>query len=414
MTDFPSLSTAERDLRWAKTLAFLADHDLECLVTFGNKGRERYDAYLSNEHLEGATIFPAQGAPIFVTWHYKMISRSLATNLDPDMFWIKDKRIGPYGPTIVAALEKLGLAQGNIGVVGLEAKEAGQVEGIVSYNTWKHILDGLPQATFRDVTTGYGRVMMVRSAEALACVRRSAEIGEMACQAMLDTARVGVLEHEVAAVILDTIHRGGARAADPFLILALGADDIGWFEPPWEQAGGRPREIRDGDLLSAELFPAYAGQETQQQMTIVFGEHDPVLDELDVIAQQCFQAGLEQCRPGKSFYDDVCPAMIQPMLDNGCWQQTPMIHSLGPLMWVSPMGFNREQYSAFANYPGAMDPIRHDGSDEDLILQPGMVFAFEPNACKGSRRVNLGAAVVVTEGEAEVLNELPNRLNRVD
>lgn len=211
--------------------------------------------------------------------------------------------------------------------------------------------------------------------------------------------------------MLDAIHRNGARPADPFLIMTLGPADIGWFEPPWEQAGGPPREIKEGDLMSSELFPTYAGAETQQQMTLVFGEHDPVLDELDEIAQQCFRAGVEQCKPGKSFFKDVCEAMVQPVLDSGCRQHTPMIHTVNPLVWVSPMGVNREQYSAFANYPGAMRPIPH--SDEDLILEAGVVFAFEPNACKGDRRVNLGGAVVVTDGEPEILNDLPNRLNPV-
>lgn len=41
-----------------------------------------------------------------------MISRHLASNLNPDMFWVKDKRVGLYGPTIVEALEGLGLAGG--------------------------------------------------------------------------------------------------------------------------------------------------------------------------------------------------------------------------------------------------------------------------------------------------------------
>jgi hypothetical protein len=32
-----------------------------------------------------------------------------------------------------------------------------------------------------------------------------------------------------------------------------------------------------------------------------------------------------------------------------------------------------------------------------------MSFAFEPNACKGQRRVNVGDTVVVTRGEPEQL-----------
>jgi hypothetical protein len=42
-----------------------------------------------------------------------------------------------------------------------------------------------------------------------------------------------------------------------------------------------------------------------------------------------------------------------------------------------------------------------------------MSFAFEPNACKGQRCVNVGGTVVVTNGEPEQLNAAPNRLHVV-
>ena len=37
-----------------------------------------------------------------------------------------------------------------------------------------------------------------------------------------------------------------------------------------------------------------------------------------------------------------------------------------------------------------------------------MSFAFEPNACLGQRRANVGGSVVVTRGEPEELNKLAN------
>jgi Xaa-Pro aminopeptidase len=49
----------------------------------------------------------------------------------------------------------------------------------------------------------------------------------------------------------------------------------------------------------------------------------------------------------------------------------------------------------------------------DLVLREGMSFAFEPNACKGHRRVNVGGTVVVTSGKPEQLNAAPNRLHVV-
>jgi Xaa-Pro aminopeptidase len=41
------------------------------------------------------------------------------------------------------------------------------------------------------------------------------------------------------------------------------------------------------------------------------------------------------------------------------------------------------------------------------VLQPGMVFAFEPNACLGHHRVNIGGTVIVTATGCEELNHIP-------
>jgi Xaa-Pro aminopeptidase len=41
------------------------------------------------------------------------------------------------------------------------------------------------------------------------------------------------------------------------------------------------------------------------------------------------------------------------------------------------------------------------------VLEPGMVFAFEPNACIGNHRVNIGGTVIVTSTGCEELNHIP-------
>jgi len=46
----------------------------------------------------------------------------------------------------------------------------------------------------------------------------------------------------------------------------------------------------------------------------------------------------------------------------------------------------------------------------DLVLTPGMSVELEPNACLGTKRVNIGTGAVVTAGGCEVLNHLPTRV----
>jgi Xaa-Pro aminopeptidase len=43
-------------------------------------------------------------------------------------------------------------------------------------------------------------------------------------------------------------------------------------------------------------------------------------------------------------------------------------------------------------------------------IEAGMVFAFEPNACLGEHRVNIGGTVIVTASGCEALNDVPTRV----
>ena len=42
-----------------------------------------------------------------------------------------------------------------------------------------------------------------------------------------------------------------------------------------------------------------------------------------------------------------------------------------------------------------------------------MSLEIEPNACWGTKRVNIGCALVVTDAGCEVLNDLPTRVHHV-
>jgi Xaa-Pro aminopeptidase len=59
----------------------------------------------------------------------------------------------------------------------------------------------------------------------------------------------------------------------------------------------------------------------------------------------------------------------------------------------------------FMGQPSA--PIRQ------AVIQAGMVFAFEPNACWESHRVNIGGTVVVPADGCEELNRIPCHVTHV-
>ena len=115
----PTLSLNERDRRWSMTRQLLDEHDVDAILVFGQRGRERYEGYLSNESIEGVVIFQREGDPAYVSWTHHRISRRFAANMQDIDFWIDDVRIGPTGPMVVSILRERGLANARIGVVGL-------------------------------------------------------------------------------------------------------------------------------------------------------------------------------------------------------------------------------------------------------------------------------------------------------
>ena len=77
ISNAPRLSLAERDRRWAKTRALMAEHSVDVLLVPGLRGRESYESYLSNESIQGIVVLPADRDPIYLTWSaFRIVGRT--------------------------------------------------------------------------------------------------------------------------------------------------------------------------------------------------------------------------------------------------------------------------------------------------------------------------------------------------
>jgi Xaa-Pro aminopeptidase len=251
-TAFVGLGRDERDRRWAAVRRMMAAQGFDILVVFGLKSRERIDAWLANESSEGIVVFPARGEPVYISWHFKMVSRRFTSSYAPDTFWIDDFRVGPYSAKIVEAIKEFGADRGTIGTIGVDTKEPAAIEGYAPYLTWDAVLRELPRATFRDATYALAEVMIKKSAAEIRMVRRCAQIGETACQAFLDAARPGAPEHHVLLAVTSAILSAGAAEIDP-IIMTVGRDDVGWARP-LSYYTSVPRYLRAGDLGRVDKF----------------------------------------------------------------------------------------------------------------------------------------------------------------
>ncbi|MDP2643810.1 MAG: M24 family metallopeptidase [Desulfobacterales bacterium] len=400
---FSGLSLRERDLRWQRTRKFLQDRQLDALLVIGSRHSEPLDRYLSNWIPGNTVIFPQETEPTLLV---AMVPEVLAIGPDtPEEVrpWIRDIRGGTRGAVIVATLKEKGLEKGRIGTLGIGGLRT-DWEGWAPYRTWERVVNSLPGCTFEDVTDAFARLMMVKSDEELALVRRSARILELAGQEMARAVAPGVSERDVFEAYMKVLLENGVHA--PFQIIRSGPDTISWGQPAWLFGVGSPRVIQPGDVVLAEIFASTGGLEAQIQMAVAVPPVAAVDAECAALARRAYEKGIEHLRPGIKF-GEVVDAMDAVVSGSRAWYLTPLIHNMNPMLCISATGVGIE------TMPG-VTACRNVGTGRirgaDVVLQPGMVFELEPNACIRRHRVNIGGTAIVTENGAEPLNEISTRM----
>lgn len=406
-TSNPTLSLAERDRRWNKIRSFMKDEGLGALVVPGLRSRESFENWVSGESIEGAVVFPLEGEPIYLTWiAFRIVGRDDPQN-DRE-YWIRDIRSGLIGPGIVDALKELGVTGDTVGIVGLRSRGPLELEGSIPYMVWQTVLDAFPSTRFKEVSIPFSYMVAQKSKVELDLARASAAAGEAACQALLDAAAPGVSEAELYAAATGAVYRAGMALTPPSLIVKSGRDFLSWGPPEWGAGAVSPRVVQQGELISTEVMPSYGGVETQQQMMIAIGPIDPLWRELESVARRSYDAGLEALKPGATFFD-VCAAMGVPLKEADCWHLSPLIHSVSPAYLLGTLHGDAERHFA-DQYPW----FQTVPAQTDAVLAEGMLFAFEPNACRGRTRVNVGGTVAVGASGPEELNSLPLRMHVVE
>lgn len=402
---FPVLSTAERDRRYRLLRQLMDRLEVGALLVSGN-GRDQLDRYVTNEGRRGYALLPHDGSPISIVTNGNSALNRYDVPGKAFERWVADEQLLTRDRPLADILRDAGLAGERIGVVGLSSRAPASVAGTIPYNVFVRLQDALPAATFVDVSPDYEMVMVVHSDEELAMIRKSAQLGERACAAMVATAGVGARECEIVAAGMREIFAGGGMTfPGPE---RCGPERLGWTSADWLWMGGGSWRMAEGDTFGAELFTFYGGFESQQQVDIAVGEPDADHKFLDEVAAESYRRGLAVLRPGITFAE-LCDAMEAPLRESGCWNMGPVVQT------VSPVIYNSATHVGLDEQPGLRD-VPHPPTtprDGDFVIEPGVAFAFEPNACRDKKRVCIGGTVIVTPDGFEELNSMSNRLNVV-
>jgi Xaa-Pro dipeptidase len=219
----------------------------------------------------------------------------------------------------------------------------------------------------------------VRSAEELAAAERATWIAERGYERLLECARPGMREFELAAELYCFMKKLGAE--DNFLLMSASQHNLA------VRAAGE-RVLDAGDIILSEITPCYRGQFVQICRTTVIGEPRPVLRDKFAILQSAMAEGLVAGRAGASVAD-VTRAI------NGVFQRSGYgDYCRPPYMRVRGHGLG-----ITSDRPG--DIVDRN----ERVLENGMVFVMHPNQyLPESGYLMCGETVVVADAGARSLS----------
>jgi Xaa-Pro dipeptidase len=187
----------------------------------------------------------------------------------------------------------------------------------------------------------------------LANAREATRIAELGLQRLLEIARPGISEDELAVEL--RWHSKSLGAEDNFALMCAGSHNKA-------VAPSHGRRMQAGDIIICELTPSYRGQLAQICRTIVLGEASAVLRTKYALVVQAMEAGFAAAQPGATMAD-VCRAINTVLEAEGygefCHQ--PHIRRRG-----HGLGFG-------ATLPGDV------ALDNTTMLEPDMLFMIHPN-----------------------------------
>ena len=397
----PILSLAERDRRWARVRELMRERRLDGLLVAGFRAREMYETYISDDYNEGCVVFPLEGDPVVITWANLRVMRARWSQERGTALWVSDYRVATSGDGVAEVFREKKLAEARVGVVGLSSQAPTEIYGAIPANFWAQFTAALPKAQCEDISEEFSHLMLVKSDEELAQVRYAARAAEAACKAMVEIVVPGIGEEVVFAEATREMLRYGIGLRYPIIVMNSGPATLSWGPPRWTTSGEAPRILQRGDLLQAELMPLCGNQEVQVQMTVALDPLDDTSLKCERVARASYDAGIKVLRPGVTFAE-LLATMEEPHKSEGCWGYTPLVHSLGPHFLAGRTQVNQNQARLNVRFVGA-----NAARQRKAVLQPGMVLAFEPNACIGNHRVNIGGTVIVTSTGCEELNHIP-------
>ena len=394
---YPRLSIAERDRRWQAVRALMRACNLDVIVTPQNSGHSadyqantRYLTHCGGGEPDLAAVFPLEG-------EVTVIATSAAPRWPTVQDWVVDVREARrnYGRAIVERLKELKIDRGRIGITGLGEVEGTRTpEGTIFYGTWKQIRQAFPNAELIDATAILDEVRYVKSQEEIDALAKSAEINELAIQAEIEAAKLGVKDWEVWAAVHYAMTRNGSE-------LPVHCFWVSGKNPKRTLTRPSMRLLERGDLIINEIEASWIGYRAQAVQPVFVEIVNPVQAELIKVQREIFNRVMENLKPGVTVGE--LAELTRRTADSAAPKTGPAAGARGDLtMHGRGAGDDGPIITPHARSPKQLN----------VAMRENMVFICKPSAISadGEYTCQWGDTVVATKNGGRRLGKRPHEL----
>lgn len=398
---YPRFSRAEYQRRYANIRRMMRELNLDCLLIIGGSaayGRLWFNfRYVTNmmgkAEMASYCFFPREGEPAVVTRPGHSLAGGMLARTA-----VRNVIVGK--PSVLAAIvneiRECGYDKGRIGIVEYDPYTS------IPKNHWDFFSSNLPQAEFVFVTKEFIAMRLVKSAEEVQALERSAEFGDIGILAMRDRARPGMTEGEVFGIVHEAVLNAGGEMG----MIQIGSCSM--LDPDINDQRPRPvgRVLGERDIINNELGIFYNGYEAQSGRPVLTGEPTAEYREMFDIATDG--------------YDRLAPTLCAGLSSEDSIRAMQFIRDTeyefygGFLQGMLGANPRHEPQIGFDRVQSAEDRYLF-GADGRLVYQVGHVFALQMHIVDKhhTRGLFLADFFVIEESGPRCLNKLPREMLRV-
>ena len=267
----------------------------------------------------------------------------------------------------------------------LESATLGLVGAELEWAERLFFSQSLPTLNLVDANSLINRLRIVKDAEEIELMKRSASIGDIAMREVEQHLADGMTDFQLYARGQAAMLSAGAEE-DTFVLMGIGPNQNRML---MELLNGR--RLRKGDVIVYEVLPFFRTYNTELAVTFSLKPLSTAQKRAADACQAAYDAGVAEARPGVT---------------------------TSKVVEASLKAFRAYGFDSFTHTPGHFIGLdNYEGPSlraSDTVLEPGMIFSFHPNiVIPGQVKEEICGILLVTDKTVENLSQHPPQGIRV-